>query len=161
MGSGEKASSSALQAHTRKCLKRRARCHALLISGSKVRVLDDPPIESATSRAVGVADTVFATILLTLRSSSRLIGRLVSHQRVKDDPGTLRRGATCTIMATMPPSAPRAARGPDLTASRTLSHCRLSALSLTLGIASTETPQVHAIHTTQSPYEVCGASTPR
>src|SRR5499426_1254287 len=33
----------------------------LLISGSKVRVLDGPPIVSATSEASGVADAVFAT----------------------------------------------------------------------------------------------------
>ena|SRR5215467_3194170 len=33
----------------------------LLISGSKVQVLDGPPIVSATSEASGVADAVFAT----------------------------------------------------------------------------------------------------
>src|SRR5215472_10160406 len=36
----------------------------LLISGSKVRVLDGPPIDSATSGASGVADGAFATIRL-------------------------------------------------------------------------------------------------
>ena len=45
----------------------------LLISGSKVRVLDDPPITSGTSRTAEVPGLFLVLILVLLRSKSRCL----------------------------------------------------------------------------------------
>ena len=59
---------SALQAHRRKCLKRRAPFHALLISGSKVRALEDwfapARLIGNMQRAIGAAGHSLARNLL-------------------------------------------------------------------------------------------------
>src|SRR6266545_5040797 len=57
------------------------RCAALLISGSKVRVLDGPPDESATSGASGVADPVFASSATYSDARSARYGRVVTLTR--------------------------------------------------------------------------------